>query len=142
VSQLPLPNVLEIQNELELAATVTNYNPNKDYTVIRIHNGVATKLNVFNVVRIGTSAQLWFKSNKFSSFAIVEGGGSAGGSSIGGGSTSTPTVSPSPATTPTVTPAPDDPTPTDEPAPDDPTPVDPTPGLPEPTVVPGTVMGM
>lgn len=68
-----LGNIEETQQQLEMAIRVSGYNPNKKYSIVRLHNGAATKLTPFRIVQQGSNALLWFRSNLFSTFAVVEG---------------------------------------------------------------------
>ena len=67
-----LGNILEIDQPVEMGVTVSNYDPDKEYSVYCVHNGNVQKLNVTRVEQRGSDAILWFGSNCFSTFAVVE----------------------------------------------------------------------
>ena len=69
-----LGNIEETSDEFELAMTVTDYDPANEYWISRIYKGACQRLTPIRIDRIdaqGKNAKIWFKTNKFSSFALM-----------------------------------------------------------------------
>ncbi len=68
-----LGNIEETSSKVELAIIVSDYDPDREYSIYRVHKGKTQKMSVFRVERTGTKAKLWFRTDAFSTFAVVKG---------------------------------------------------------------------